>query len=150
MKKYLLWFAMKPATSYFIECPLVLLLWQWAVVPPLPPLPLMILKTSIMLSLVLSPFHATKDPCSPAVQSAVNFFILRNSLDSFGSRLKRELQDQACGEALQSVGCWWGSWPPSGWSFLHAQESADTFTHLTCVRRYSRWDQLPFRSNSDK
>lgn len=116
MKKYLLWFAMKPATSYFIESTLVLLLGWWAVVPPLLPLPLMTLKTSIMFSFILPLFHSTKDPCSSVVYFAVNFFIQRNS---FGSGLKRELQDQACEEVSQSGGCWEGRWPPLGWSFLH-------------------------------
>lgn len=79
---------MKPATSYFTKCPLVLLLRQSADFPPSPPLPLMILKVSIMFSLLLPLFYSTKDSCSTAVQSTVNFFILRKSLDSFGSNLR--------------------------------------------------------------
>lgn len=68
MKKYL-WFAMKPASSYFTECPLALLIIQGP-----PPLPLMTLKTSLTFSLVLPSFISlrilTPLQCSPLLLSS--------------------------------------------------------------------------------
>lgn len=76
-------------------------------------------------------FHLTKDSCSPAGQSPLTSLIPRNPLDSFGSRLKGELQDQVCER------CWGGSWPT-----FELRKVAATFTHLT-------WsDGLPMKSTA--
>lgn len=53
------------------------------------------------------------------MQSPLTFFILRNPLDSFGSRLKGELHAQVCER------CWGCSWPT-----FKLRKVAGTFTHL--------------------